>query len=79
MFFNGYGKVKINQLALAYYRYEWCVQEVGDFGERVFLIKDAGDSTKKESVEGFMKLFSHGDVVETAFNTSVEIQDRNNP
>jgi spectinomycin phosphotransferase len=73
MFFDGYGKVKINQLALAYYRYEWCVQEVGDFGERVFLMKDAGESTKKESVEEFMKLFSHGDVIETAFNTPVEI------
>jgi spectinomycin phosphotransferase len=73
MFFNGYGKVKINQLALAYYRYEWCVQEVGDFGERVFLMKDAGENTKNYSVEGFMKLFSRGDVVETAFNTSVAV------
>ena len=73
MFFDGYGKVKINQLALAYYRYEWCVQEIGDFGERVFLTKDAGENTKHDSVEGFMKLFSNGDVVEAAFNTSVEI------
>jgi len=73
MFFDGYGKVKINQLALAYYRYEWCVQEVGDFGERVFLTKDSGESTKQDAVEGFMKLFSQGDVIETAFNTPVEI------
>jgi len=73
MFFSGYGKVKINPLALAYYRYEWCVQEVGDFGERVFLMKDAGENTKNNSVEGFIKLFSRGDVVETAFNTSVAV------
>jgi len=73
LFFKGYGRMEINLLALAYYRYEWCVQEVGDFGERVFLMKDAGESTKKDSVEGFMKLFSRGDVVETAFNTSVEV------
>jgi len=73
MFFDGYENMKLDQLALAYYRYEWCVQEIGDFGERVFLMKDAGESTKKDSVEGFMKLFSRGDVVETAFNTSVEI------
>ena len=73
LFFKGYGRMEINPLALAYYRYEWCVQEVGDFGERAFLMKDAGEKTKKDSVEGFMKLFSRGDVVETAFNTSVEV------
>ena len=73
LFFKGYGRMEINPLALAYYGYEWCVQEIGDFGERVFLMKDAGESTKKDSVEGFIKLFSHGDVVEAAFNTSIEI------
>ncbi|MDQ3004912.1 MAG: aminoglycoside phosphotransferase family protein [Chloroflexota bacterium] len=72
-FFKGYGRVEIDQLILAYYGYEWCVQEIGDFGERVFLMKDAGESTKKDSVEGFMKLFSRGNVVEAAFNTSIEI------
>jgi len=77
-FFKGYGATEINQLALAYYRYEWCVQEIGDFGERVFLMKDIGENTKKDSVEGFIKLFSHGDVIETAFNTSVEIQFKEN-
>ena len=73
LFFKGYGRIEISLLALAYYRYEWCIQEVGDFGERVFLMKDAGENTKKDSVEGFMKLFSRGDVIETAFNTSVEV------
>jgi spectinomycin phosphotransferase len=73
LFFKGYGDVEINPLAVAYYRYEWCVQEIGDFGERVFLAKDAGETTKQEAVEGFIKLFSHDDVVESALNTSVEI------
>jgi spectinomycin phosphotransferase len=73
LFFKGYGRMEINPLALAYYGYEWCVQEIGDFGKRVFLIKEVGESTKKDSVEGFMKLFSRGDVVEAAFNTSIEI------
>lgn len=73
LFFKGYGKVRINLLALAYYRYEWCLQEIGDFGERVFLKKDMGERTKKNSIEGFMKLFSPGDVIETAFNIPVEI------
>jgi len=69
LFFDGYGKVRLNHLALAYYRYEWCVQEVGDFGKRIFLSDDVGESTKQDAVEGFIKLFSPGDVIETAFNT----------
>lgn len=73
MFFAGYGNIEINPLALAYYRYEWCVQEIGDFGERVFLTKNTGASTKQEAVEGFIKLFSQGDVIEAAFNAAVEI------
>jgi spectinomycin phosphotransferase len=73
MFFAGYGNVEINQLALAYYRYEWCVQEIGDFGNRVFLAKDTGEITKQESVEGFVELFSQGDVIEKALSTPVGI------
>ena len=73
MFFFGYGNVEINPLALAYYRYEWCVQEIGDFGNRVFLTNDTGESTKQESVEGFIQLFSRGDVIEKALDTPVEI------
>ncbi|MEO7837975.1 MAG: aminoglycoside phosphotransferase family protein [Anaerolineales bacterium] len=73
LFFKGYGRMEINPLVLAYYGYEWCVQEIGDFGERVFLMKDAGESTKQDSVEEFKKLFSQGDVVESALNNIVEI------
>jgi spectinomycin phosphotransferase len=73
LFLDGYGAVKITQLALAYYRYEWCVSEIGDYGNRVFLTKDTGERTKQGSVAEFIKLFSKGDVIETAFDTSVEI------
>jgi spectinomycin phosphotransferase len=73
LFFDGYGKVEINQLALAYYRYEWCVQEIGDFGKRVFVTEGSGESTKQDSVEGFIKLFSQGGVIEAALNTPMEV------
>jgi len=72
-FFKGYGQTQLNILALAYYRYEWCVQEIGDYGQRVFLMTDAGDQTRKDSVAGFMDLFTPRNVVEAAFNTQVEI------
>jgi spectinomycin phosphotransferase len=77
MFFNEYGNVAINQLALAYYRYEWCVQEIGDFGERVFSTDDIGERTKQESITGFKKLFSQSDVIEGALNTPFESEIRN--
>jgi spectinomycin phosphotransferase len=77
LFFDGYGNVKIDQLALAYYRYEWCVQEIGDFGQRVFLTNELGESTKQAAVEGFRKLFSKGDVIDTAFHTVFETEIRN--
>ena len=77
-FRQGYGEVNVNPTALAYYRYEWVVQEIGDFGERVFLPKDTGDITQKESVEGFIELFDPGDVVEEAYTayTHPNIQKR---
>jgi spectinomycin phosphotransferase len=76
-FFEGYGTMEIHPLALAYYRYEWCVQEIGDFGQRVFLTEDVGESTKQNALEEFMKLFSQGDVIEAALNTPFELQIRN--
>jgi len=71
-FFDGYGTTNINPLALAYYRYEWCVQEIGDFSQRVFMPKSAWKDTKQDAMAGFIKLFSQGDVVEAALNTPFE-------
>ena len=67
LFFIGYGTVEIDPLALAYYRYEWVVQDIGDYGERVFLMPDVGDETKEASVQGLIDMFAPGDVVELAY------------
>ncbi len=69
LFFRGYGQTELDTLALAYYRYEWVVQEIGDFGERVFLMKDVGDETRQNAVVSFRQLFQPGDVVETAYKS----------
>lgn len=73
LFFKGYDSVQMDLLALAYYRYEWCVQEFGDYGQRVFLTIEAGENTKRDSVERFMELFERGDVVDAALNTPIDI------
>jgi spectinomycin phosphotransferase len=72
-FLQGYGESAIDPVALAYYRYEWVVQEIGDYGERVFLQTDAGAETRRDAVEGFMKLFEPGNVVEAAYRTEATL------
>jgi spectinomycin phosphotransferase len=67
LFFRGYGETDVDSLVLAYYRYEWVVQDMGDFAERVFLTPATGDETKQDSVQGFMARFELGDVVEAAY------------
>jgi spectinomycin phosphotransferase len=69
LFFKGYGRAEIDPLALAYYRYEWVVQELGDFGERVFLTKNTGVETRLDAVRGFCALFEAGDVVDEAYRS----------
>jgi spectinomycin phosphotransferase len=73
LFFRGYGTVEIDPVAIAYYRYEWVVQEIADFGERVFLTPDVGAETKQDAVRGFIRLFEPGDVVEEAYQSEAHL------
>lgn len=73
LFFRGYGKAAIDPVAIAYYRYEWVVQEIGDYGERVFAMKDIGDETRQDAVRGFLQLFQPGDVVEGAYRSEEDL------
>jgi spectinomycin phosphotransferase len=59
-FYHGYGPAEINRVVLDYYRYEWAVQELGDFGERVFCIPGFGEATRRDSLRGFKQLFAPG-------------------
>jgi spectinomycin phosphotransferase len=67
LFYLGYGKTEIDRLALAYYRYEWVVQDMGAFAEHVLLMDDTGDEGKQESVDLFMSMFEPGNRVEAAY------------
>jgi spectinomycin phosphotransferase len=65
-FWDSYGAVTIDPLSMAYYRYEWAVQEIGDYGARVFS-PETGFETKAVSVWEFIQLFAPGDVIEAAY------------
>jgi spectinomycin phosphotransferase len=71
LFFRGYGGRDVNPLALAYYYTDWAVQDMGAYAERVFLAPDAGQVTRRESVDGFKSLFTAGHIVDVARRTDV--------
>ncbi len=69
-FFEGYGAAEVDPLALAYYRADWAVQDIGDFARRVFAMPEAGLETKREAVAFFKGLFEPGYIVDLAFSSS---------
>lgn len=73
LFFVGYANTQIDRVAVAYYRYEWVVQEIGDYGERVFLNKNTARETRDHAVQAFRQLFQPGDVVEAAYESQTAL------
>lgn len=65
-YYDGYGDRTLNRAALAYYRYEWAVQEFAEFAYAVLFRTDFGAETKQSSIDGFAALFEPGNVVEAA-------------
>ena len=71
-FFSGYGVVEVDPVVLAYYRYEWVVQELADFGRRA-RSRDLGDATRSEAL-GFLRIiFEPGQVVEGALRAGAAL------
>jgi spectinomycin phosphotransferase len=66
LFLAGYGPGEVDWLALAYYRYEWAVQEIGDDGERI-LSTAWGADTRQAALREFLRLFEPGRDVAQAY------------
>jgi spectinomycin phosphotransferase len=65
-FFEGYGDVAVDPLALSYYRHAWAVQDVGGYGERVFLTPDIAEESRSHAARILLGLFDPGGIVELA-------------
>jgi spectinomycin phosphotransferase len=66
-FLAGYGPVQIDPAALAYYCYEWVVQELGDYGARMLFMPELGHASRRQALDEFNQLFAPGDVVDGAY------------
>ena len=73
LFFEGYGEAGVDPLALAYYRYDWCVEDIGEFAKDVFGRENLGEETKANSIGWFKSLFAEGNSVYTALKTETVI------
>jgi len=65
-FFAGYRTTDINYVAIAYYRYEWVVQEFAEWVAWILDDPDRPTSEKEHAISEFRKLFQVGNVVEVA-------------
>jgi spectinomycin phosphotransferase len=65
-FFRGYGRAAVDPLALAYYRYDWAVQDIAEFAARVLLRPELGAESKRSALGWFMKQFDPGGMIDLA-------------
>ncbi len=65
-FLAGYGHRSVDLLGLAYYKYDWVIQELGDYGERVFLSDDQSGEELALAQREFARLFAADDVIDRA-------------
>lgn len=78
LFMHGYGasEADIDWLALAYYRYLWVVQDVGDYAWRAFILDDIGEDARAAAVRELPRLFEPGNIVDAATIADAELRRR---
>jgi spectinomycin phosphotransferase len=74
-FYAGYGVVEIDRSLIAYYRFDWVLQELTDYHRRVF-DRNLGTATRTQALAFFTDLFGPEDVVAAAFRADQEIGAR---
>jgi spectinomycin phosphotransferase len=70
-FFSGYGTTTMSSLALAYYRYAWAVQDIGEYGQEILRMPDAGATARRDALHGLKDLFEPGSIVAIAQASSL--------
>lgn len=68
LFFQSYGHVEVDLTALAYYRYERAIEDIGEVGQSVFLDTDLSEEAKAVEAELIQRQFQSGRIVEAAMD-----------
>ncbi len=68
LFYKGYGQIKINQNAMAYYRFERIIQDIGDYCEYIFLSDEGGDD-RMQCFEHLQPVFLPNGAIERAYDS----------
>lgn len=67
-FFKGYGPIAIDPIALAYYRYERAIQDLAEYGTRVFGRANVAPLVKHAAAESLRARFQPGNIIESAYH-----------
>ena len=65
LFYQGYGQTNINQIAIAYYRYERIIEDIAVFCEQIFLSSEGGED-RKQALEYLKSNFLPNSTIERA-------------
>ncbi len=68
LFYKGYGQTKITQDAMAYYRFERIIQDIGDYCEYIFLSDEGGDD-RMQCFEHLQPVFMPNGAIERAYDS----------
>ena len=68
LFYQGYTQTKINQDAIAYYRFERIIQDIGDYCEYIFLSDEGGDD-RMQCFEHLQPVFLPNGAIERAYDS----------
>src|ERR1700752_1397719 len=74
MFYQGYGQTKINQIAIAYYRYQRTIEDMVDDCDQIFL-SDRGGQPRKELLEDLKSMFLPNGKIEMAYQSDKVLKD----
>ena len=66
LFYQGYGHVEIDQVAIAYYRYERIIQDIAVYCEQLLLTSEGGED-RSQNVRYLMSNFLPGNTIAVAY------------
>lgn len=72
LFYQGYGQVAVDPVALAYYRYERIVQDIAAYCEQI-LLTDEGGADRQEGLRQLIGQFEPHAVIDVAFQSEARL------